>query len=233
MKAAQIGRQLRDRGRNVHHRQSETVIGGVGDVAGQHFVEQHPEAVKIGAGIDFLAANLFWTHIARSAQRQAGAGHDGAGAESFGDAKVGQHRRAVFPEQDILRFDVAVDDAASVGVMQGIGNRPSDVQSFGQRQTGADALLQGIARQVLHRQIVGLLIGGDVIDGDDVRIAELGNDPAFAKKTLSEFLIGGEDRLDDFQGDMAVQRLLHGEVNYRHAALAEFALDLIAWNLHI
>ena len=74
---------------------------------------------------------------------------------------------------------------------------------------------------------------GDVVDGDDVRVAELGDDAAFAQETRGEFLIRGQHGLDDFQRHVTMQRLLRGKVDDRHAALAEFALDLIAWNMHV
>jgi len=96
LKAGQFGRQFRDRGGDVHHRQSEAVFGGIGNIAGQHFVEQHAEAVQVGAGVYRLAANLLRAHVAWRADGQTGAGHDRGAAESFGDAEVGQYRAAVF-----------------------------------------------------------------------------------------------------------------------------------------
>ena len=233
LKASQFGRQLRDGSGHMHHRQSKAVFGGVGHVAGQHLVEQHAEAVQVGAGIHRLAANLLRAHVARRADGQAGPGHDRGAAEGFGDAEVGQHRAAVFAEQDVLGLDVAVDDVAAVGVVQGAGHGAGDGQGFLQRQAVADALLQRTARQILHRQVIGVVVGRDVVNGDDVRVVELRDDAAFPQEPLGEFLVGGEDGLDHFQRDVAVQRLLHGEVDDRHAALAEFAFDLIAWNVHV
>ena len=86
---AQSRRQFRGRRRHMHHGQREAVLGGIGDVAGEHLVEQHAEAVQIGAGIHPLAANLFRAHVAWRADRQAGAGHDGAAAERLGDTEIG------------------------------------------------------------------------------------------------------------------------------------------------
>jgi hypothetical protein len=66
-----------------------------------------------------------------------------------------------------------------------------------------------------------------------MRIAELGDDAAFPQESAGANSSSGKNRLDDFQRDMAMQRLLHGEIDNRHAALTEFALDLIAWNVHV
>ncbi len=129
LKASQLGRQLRDGSGHMHHRQGKAVFGGVGHVAGQHLVEQHAEAVQVGAGIHRLAANLLRAHVARRADGQAGPGHDRGAAEGFGDAEVGQHRAAVFAEQDVLGLDVAVDDVAAVGVVQGAGHGAGDGQA--------------------------------------------------------------------------------------------------------
>ena len=188
----------------MHHRQCEAIVSNIRRVAGKHLVKQHSETVEIGAGVHRLAANLFRAHVARRAEGQAGPGHDRAAAETLGNAEVGQHRAAIFAEQNVLRLDVAVDDAAMVGVVQGAGDSPGDGQSVLGRQTGADALLQSIARQILHGQVVGALVGSDIVDGDDVRVAELRDDAAFMQKALGEFIISGEDGLDDFQCDMAV-----------------------------
>ena len=217
----------------MHHRQRKAVVGVIGHIAGEHLVKQDAEAVQISAGVYVLAANLLWTHVARSADGQAGAGHPGGAAQGFGDAKVGQHRAAVFAEQDILRLDIAMNNAAMVRVVQGFGDGAGHRHRLFQRQTLADALLQRAAGQILHRQIINALVRGDVVDRDDMRIAELGDDPAFPQETLGEFFISGQNRLDDFQRDMTMQRLLQGEIDNRHAALAEFALNLIAWNVHV
>ena len=125
-----------------------------------------------------------------------------------------------------------MDDASLVRVVQGAGDGAGDDQRLARRQARADALLQGAARQILHGQIINPFVRGDVIDRDDVRIAELGDNAPLPQETLGEFFIGGERGLDDFQRNVTVQRLLHGEIDDRHAALAEFALDLITWKLH-
>jgi hypothetical protein len=39
-----MGRQLGNWSGHMHHRQRETVVSGVGDVAREHFVEQYAEA---------------------------------------------------------------------------------------------------------------------------------------------------------------------------------------------
>jgi len=97
-----------------------------------------------------------------------------------------------------------MDDVATVGVVQGAGDGAGDGQGFRQRQAIADALLQRAARQIFHRQVISVVVGRDVVDGDDVRVVELRDDSAFSQKPVGEFLVGREDGLDDFQRDVTV-----------------------------
>ena len=55
-----------------------------------------------------------------------------------GDAEVGDHRLA-FVKQDVLRLDVAVDQPAGVGVVEGRGDLPHD----GDRLVDRELLLPG------------------------------------------------------------------------------------------
>ncbi len=231
--AGQVGRQFGNGRGDVHHRHREAVFGGVGHMAGQHLVEQHAQAVKVGAGVHRLAADLLGAHVARRADGQPGAGHDGVAAESFGDAEVGQHRAAVFAKQNVLGLDVAVDDVPAVGVLESASDGAADRQRVFQRQALADALLQRSARQVLHRQIIDIVMRADIVNGDDMRVVQLRDQPSFPRKPLREFFIGRQHRLDNFQGHMAVQGFLKGEIDDRHAALAQLTFDLIAWNAHV
>ena len=83
--------------------------------AGQHFVHDDPEAVDIGAEIDFFAENLFRRHVFRRTDDIAGLGQGGiAGAGSRGNAKIHDFQQTVIIDQEIGRLQVTVNDAIPV-----------------------------------------------------------------------------------------------------------------------
>ena len=84
-----------------------------------------------------LAPGLFGTHVGRRA------GQPGALAVVFileGEAEVGQERLARGIEQDVGGFDVAVDQAVGVGVMQGLGDGGDQQRRVAERGTSLSAI---------------------------------------------------------------------------------------------
>ena len=95
-----------------------------------------------------------------------------------GDPEVGQGGLAVRREQDVGRFDIAVQDAGLVGSAQGAAQRSSDGDDVGHRERALRGKLAGqrAAGAVLHGQPWTIAEGGSrVIDRHDVRV---GRDPA-------------------------------------------------------
>ena len=111
-----LGQHLRDDGLEG--------AAGEGRLAGQHLVGHGTERVHIAPGADVaLAHRLLGRHVGRRAEGHAGLGHATAAGLLHGerDAEVGDEGRAVL-QQDVLRLDVAVDDALAVGVVEGRGD---------------------------------------------------------------------------------------------------------------
>ena len=89
-------------------------------LADEHLVQHAAEAVDVAPGVDVLAAErLLRAHVVRRADGHAGLGQLLAAglAHRPRDAEVGDQRVAA-EQQDVLRLDVAVDDAALVGVLR-------------------------------------------------------------------------------------------------------------------
>ena len=87
------------------------------------------EGVDVGAEIDVdFAADLFGGDVVGGSVGFAGFGFGGSGV--FGgscQAEVGEFGDAVAGEDDVFWFDVAVDEAALVGVGEGVGHLDADV----------------------------------------------------------------------------------------------------------
>ena len=92
--------------------------------ASQQFVENGPQPVDVGRGRDLgmMAGDLLGGHVRRSAQDETGLGQTAVGVDALGEPEIGDMRRAMFVEQNVRGFEVAVQDAAEVGVVDGQGD---------------------------------------------------------------------------------------------------------------
>ena len=108
-----------------------------GEDAGGHFVEHDAEGEKIGAAVEFLAAQLLGRHVGHGADCGAGAGEIEAGgvghglriaaggpggACDFGETEVENFGVAAVGDENVGGLDVAVDDSLAVGGFEGVGD---------------------------------------------------------------------------------------------------------------
>ena len=99
--------------------------------AGQHLVEHTAEGVDVAAAIERgFPSHLFRAHVRGGAQQGAGLGENlSAGLpQRLSDAEVGDHRHTIV-DHDVFRLDVPVDNVLPVGVVEGAGNVPCDLES--------------------------------------------------------------------------------------------------------
>lgn len=109
-----------------------------GAMAGEHFVEHGAEREDVAAAVEFLAFNLFGRHVLKSADdgaflgdgillgRGSGErGESGLGSAGLGEAEV-EKFCAGLGEHDVGRFDIAMNDAAAVGFVEGVGEFGAD-----------------------------------------------------------------------------------------------------------
>ena len=75
--------------------------------------------------------------------------------DDLGDAEVGDLHPALLVQQDVLRLDVAVDDALVVGVLQRLADLRTMASASSRRESaGPQQLPQVHAVHVLHQQVV-------------------------------------------------------------------------------
>ena len=188
-----------------------------------------------------LGGGLFGGHVLRGADngpsaRQFIAARAGGfrRAERLGQAEIGDVRLAGGVHQDVRRFDVAMEDAALVGVM----HRPRDQRHEASRfsrsvaQSG-EGSGQAAALNELHCEVVLTLMFADLVDRDNVGMVEQGGGLGFSAEAPD---IGGGGQLsgkDDLQRDDAVGVDLSGLVNQAHAAPAQFLQHLVAGQVDV
>ena len=133
-------------------------------------------------------------------------------------------------DEDVARFDIAVDITSGVGVVEGA---PDLLQQLGhvvgmEGSVGGDDRFQRLPAHELHDDEGRAVVLADVIDIDDVGVGEGGGRARLALEAGAEARIGGELRPRRLDRHVAAEEEIVTEVDGRHAALAEAATDAIA-----
>ena len=195
--------------------------------AGEHLVKHHAQRVNIRAMIHLARRlNLLRRHVLRRAHDTACVGQFGGRAvllrrlpaladrqvsptiipnNNLRQTKIRHLHAATAVQQNILRLDVAVDDALVVRELQ----RVADLRHDGQRLAGGNAFLrQQLAERdavhKFHEQIVksaGLAV---VVNGDDVGMVQRGQRAGFFLEPAGELRVVGAFRREEFQRHEAV-----------------------------
>ena len=115
----------------VHHRRRRFAIER--RAAGDQVIHRRAQRIDVGAEIDVdVAADLLGRDVVGRAVGFAGFALGGVlVVRRARQTEVGQLRDALRGEEDVLGLDVAVDQAALVGVGERVGDLDRDVQRFG------------------------------------------------------------------------------------------------------
>ena len=143
-------------------------------------------------------------------------------------AEITYERFPVFTQEDVGRFEIAMENAALVGVV----NRTRDFlhRAHGLFEIAAELLCvftecslgdEGHAEKVLA------VVFSNFVDRKDVGMVELGGGKGFGAKA-SEFCFSREPAFrDELDGDIAVELGLAGTIDRSHAALANALKDFV------
>jgi hypothetical protein len=198
---------------------------------GEHFIEDDAERIDVGSVIHLgRSLQLLGRHVMRGAQGRARPGERDLlrrGADQLGDAEVGDLHTALGIEQDVLRLDVAVQNALFVGVLQRLTDLRHDGQRLSRREPpGPHRLAQVHAIHELHEQVVKAARLSKVVHADDVRVVQSGEHPAFAVETLGEVRIAGQPVGQQLERHEPVEMRRAGFEDKAHAAPADEFEDL-------
>jgi hypothetical protein len=202
----------------VLHRDLDRCVAVERYGAGQHLVEHDADRIQVGALIDRCATRLLGREVLRGPDDRAGLGH--LARPRARDPEVRHLQAAVGVDENVVRLDVAVDDALSVREadgaedLAGVGDRALD----GQRATREDQLLERPPLDVLHRDVVGAFGFAAVVDRDDVRVRERGGVLRLAPKALDELFVVRVLVVQDLDRDATPELLVLCEVDVRHPA---------------
>src|SRR6266498_3009578 len=131
-------------------------------MCGDHFVENRSEAPKVCTRIDVGSLSLLRRHVVSRAHHGAGASVDhcfsgrfGVGGRTgrlsqFGEAKIQNLDVAVAPDHDVLRLDIAMDDAGGVRGREGAVCLNRNLEFLQQLHPDVDALAPSLAMSLLE-----------------------------------------------------------------------------------
>jgi hypothetical protein len=217
-----------------HRRRAVVAVERVG--AGDGAEQQHPDAVDVGSVVEGRAAHLLGRHAVGGAEDHAGTGDGLVVGDLLHQAEV-DHLHVLVAllvalDQQVAGLQIAVHDAALVGVAQGAAHLQDQVHRVGWLQrTGLDQVGEAGALDELHHEevaAVGQL--AEVVERDDVGVVEGGEGLGLEQEALLEVggqgvVVGGAQHLDRHA---AVHPQLARDVDRGHAAFRDAPLDHVA-----
>ena len=196
--------------------------------ASDGFVEHRPQAINIRAGVDLADATggLFGRH--RGGGAEDGAGGRGVAVVPAGEAEVGEVGGAVAVEEDVRRFDVAVEDAVVVEVVDGAGDLGDEVDGFVERQRSvAEECSQIVAVDEIHGapQLPFLVTG--VVDRHDARVADAGGQTRLGEEPAALLDGGAAPGCQKLHRHVTPQMEMPGPVDDSHPSPSQFGEKLV------
>jgi hypothetical protein len=207
---------------------------GVNGFATQQFKMPDANSVPstgVPSGADIVAALLYWGTVESSRTTFAGQNEFFRPVFSGGPATgyptiAGAH--------DISRFQVAVNNAHTVGCSQAANRLLHDVHRLGRWQLSLamQQVAQVIPFDELHGDELHAFGVAQVVNTDDIAIGNLTGEKDLLLEALQNVGITGQFGTDHFQRDRAAQFAVFGLVNGPHAAFADRLENLVASAQH-
>jgi hypothetical protein len=121
-----------------------------------------------------------------------------------------------------------MDDALVVRFLECQRDLPGYGKAFGERnRAGRQPLGERRAGDELHDQRAGAVALFEAEDGGDVGVMKLREQPRLAFEPREPFLVVGEGRREDFDGDVTIEPRVGGPPHFAHSAFADTMEDLV------
>ena len=184
--------------------------------------------VAVTAYLAVPGRRLLRRHEVGRAEHLATQRQTGLALQALGQAEIGDARLVVGVDEHIRWFEVAVQDALLMRVVDRFGNGLEILSRAPGRQRNVPHQGgQTGAIHEIHREIVLAGVDPDFMDRDDVRMVQHRRRRGLGAKTLHERLgreLAGEDHLHRHE---AIQADLPGFVHHPHAAAGDLFEQLV------
>ena len=195
---------------------------------GEQLEKNYTEAIDIGTAIQGHATGLLRTQIVRAAQRHTIHGQFAVGLPEFGNTEVAEYGSPVAMEENVGRLDITMNDPFAMGEIETLTELFQQIQRVIDAQLPADTLLEAAAFQVFHRDVMSFSGLAEVMDGNDVAVAQRCDESAFVEKAFG--LNRAIEPPQQLECDWTIEGLLPGQVHGGHPALRDQPLDPVARN---
>ncbi len=206
-------------------------IAGIREAAGEHLVQHDADAVEIGRLVQFEPLRLLGRKIIDASHDETGTSHRHRLLRHRArDTEIGKFDDVVLGDENVCRFDVAVQQPLAVRVREAVADLSGVVDGDRLRQfsVGGDHLAERWAVDEFHHDVVRVAFTSDVVGVDDVGMRKTGGGFGFLIEAAHEFLIGGVLLAQDFDGDAPPQQRVGSAIHGRHTALSELAIEAVA-----
>ncbi|KZM36087.1 hypothetical protein OJAG_12910 [Oerskovia enterophila] len=206
-------------------------LARVGKAAREHLVGHDTDRVHVRPCVAAARRDQLGAEVGDRAEDGAGRGRRGL-RHSARETEVRDLDVPRRVDQDVLRLDVAVDQALAVGRGQGVQDLLEQLEgaAHGQRALVLQDVAERRARYVLHGQVAGLAVDPLVVDGDHARVGQARRGPRLAPEARDELRAVralGQVRVHDFERDLAVESSVQRQVHRGHAATGDLGHDLV------
>src|ERR1017187_2243084 len=220
-------------------------FGAWRQIAGGELVQNQSNRKQIRAEVEFFRSRLFRRHVSRSAEqrtdsRKSGGSFDAAGwrglrekRRSFHGAcqtEIHHRRTALLVDHDVLRLQVAMNNALPVSSRQTVADLQHDFRGFpgGQLAAIIQELAEFLALDVLHADETHAVGNGEIINSDRVAVRDLLREHQLLAEALQDFRTASQLWANHFQRHDTVHLFVVSLKHGPHAAFAERFQDFVA-----
>ena len=203
--------------------------------SGQQFVQHGSQGIHIVGrrGGRVLSQRLLRRHVAGCSQDVAGMGLIRVGFQSFGQTEIGDLGHVARRQQDVARFEIAMDDSASMRGFDRVGHLPKQRGGAGGRlRLAVNQLAERSAFDELERDVQTVVVLEDVEDLHDVRMLQLRDGFGFGPEAIGfrrRGMCSGEQPLER---DQPAQPLMPSLIDDRHTAPPQQLHDVVARHIN-
>src|SRR5215207_4764350 len=226
-----VGAPLRNRRRSfgeVLQRHRHRAVALERQPPREQLVEHYADRVDVRRGRDRVALRLFGRQVLSGSHDRARLRHLGRARPR--DAEVRDLGVAVLVDDHVVGLEVPVDHPMAVGEAGRLEDLGPDVDHplLGQRRLRGHDVLERLAREVLHRDVVRALVLPAIEDAYHVGVVEARGRLGLAAEALDELLVLGEAPVQDLDRHLAAEVAVLGAVHVRHAAGPDAPQDAVA-----
>lgn len=214
---------------DVLHDHIVWIVAVEGGASCQHLVDDDGPRVDIGALVECseVSACLFGGHIQGGSDAESRPCDGGGGlVHNLGDTKVDEFdvvgRSVFFDQEDVFRFEIAVNDLERMHAIHRRSHLAGDVQDalFGKDLRFFDGFFKRFTLQELHRVVVSDAFGlPKVSDVHDVFVTKFSCRQGFAAETFGSLAVCGKLRVKDLDSKRSVKLAVFCAINDTKSAL--------------